>query len=79
MPYIREIAVSLNIRAEAEEAIGVTAGPSPGSLAGVQIVDPVTHLRSARPMAKNVFIATRKDILASFVIQNNVTSHLDQM
>ena len=32
MPYIREIAVSLNIRAEAVEAIGVTAGPSCGNL-----------------------------------------------
>ena len=61
------------------EAIQVTAGPSPGSLVGVQIVDPVTHLRSVRPMARNVFTATRKDILASFVVQNNVASLLDQM
>ena len=79
MPYIGEIAVSLNIRAEAVEAIGVTAGPSQGSLVGVRIVDLVTHLRSAKLMAKNVFTATRRDILASFVIQSNVASHLDQM
>ena len=38
------------------EAIEVTAGPSPGNLAGVQIVDPVTHLRSAKLMAKNVLL-----------------------
>ena len=43
------------------------------------IVDPVTHPRSARPMARNVFTATKKDILASFGIQNNMASHLDQM
>ena len=79
MPYIREIAVSLNIRAEAEEAIGVTAGPSPGNLVDVQIVVPVTHLRSVKHMAKNAFTATIKDILASFVIQSNMASHPDQL
>ena len=77
MPYIN--IASVNTKAEAMQAIGVTAGPSPGSLVGVQIVNPVTHLKSVRPMARNVFIATRKDILASFVIQNNVASLLDQM
>ena len=29
-------------------------------------------------MAKNVFTATKRDILASFVTQSNVASHLDQ-
>ena len=77
MPYIN--VASPNTKAEAVEAIGVTAGPSPESLAGVRIVDPVTHLRSERPMARNVFTATRKGILASFVIQNNVASLLGQM
>ena len=77
MPYIN--VASPNTKAEAIEAIGVTAGPNPGSLVGVQIVDPVTHLKSVRPMARNVFTATRKGILASFVIQNNVASLLDQM
>ena len=61
------------------EAIGVTAGPNPGSLVDVQILDPITDLRSVRPMARNVFTATRKDILASFVVQSNVASLLDQM
>ena len=79
MPYISVITVSPFTKAEAVEAKGATAGPSPGSLAGVQIVDPVTLLRSVRPMTKNVFTATRKDILASFVLQNNVASLLDQM
>ena len=46
MPYIN--VAGPNTKAEAVEAIAVTAGPSPGSLAGVQTVDPVTHLRSAK-------------------------------
>ena len=61
-----EIAVSLNIKAEAVEAIGVTAGPSPGSLAGVRIVDPVTHLGGAKPMARNVFTANKKGHYSQF-------------
>ena len=77
MPYIN--VASPNTKAETVEAIGVTAGASPGSLAGVQIMDPVTHLKSAKLMTRNAFTATRKDILASFFVQNNVTSLLDQM
>ena len=60
------------------EAIGVTAGLSLESLVvGVQIVVAVTHPRSARHMAKNVFTATRKDTSVSFVILNKVESLLD--
>ena len=79
MPYIRETIVSLSTKAEAMKAIGVIAGLNLESLAGVQIVYPVTHLRSAKHTAKNVFTATKRDILASFVIQSNVASHLDQL
>ena len=77
MPYIN--VASPNTKAEAMEAIGVTAGPSQGSLVVVQTVDPVTHLRSAKHMAKNVFIATKRNILANFVSPNIRASHLDQM
>ena len=79
MSYIRKKAVNLSTKAEAVEAIGVIAGPNLENLVGVQIVDPFTHLRCAKHMAKNVFTATKRDILASFVIQSNVASHLDQM
>ena len=51
------------MKAEAVEAIGVTAGLTPGSLVAVQSVDLVTHLGSARHMGKNVFTATKRDIL----------------
>ena len=54
MPYIRETVGNLSTKAEAMEAIGVIAGPNLENLVGVQIVDPVTHLRSAKHMAKNV-------------------------
>ena len=47
-----------------------------GSMAGVQIVVPVTLPKNVRHTAKNVFTATRKDILANFVIQSNVESLL---
>ena len=79
MPYIRETIVNLSTKAEAMEAKEVIAGPNLENLVGVQIVDPGTHLRSAKHMAKNVFTATKRDILASFVIQSNMASHLDQM
>ena len=43
MPYIRETTVNLNIKAEAVEAIGVTAGLNQEGLVAVaQIVVPVT-------------------------------------
>ena len=51
--------VNLSTKAEAVEAIGVIAGLNLESLVGVQIVDPVTHLRSAKHTAKNVFTATK--------------------
>ena len=70
---------NLNTKVGAIEAIGVIADHNLESLAGVQIVDSVTQPRSAKLMAKNVFTATRRGILASFVIQSNVASHLDQM
>ena len=80
MPYIRETTVSLNIRAEAVEAIGVTAGLNQeGLAAGVQIVVPVTLPKNIRHMTKNVFTATSKDILVSFVILSNLESLLDPM
>ena len=78
MPHIRIITASLNTKAEAMEAIGVTAGSNPGSLVDVRIVVPVIHPKSAKLMERNVFTATRKDILASFVTSNNVESLLDQ-
>ena len=78
MPYIRETIVSQNRKVEAK-AIGVIAGLNVKSLAGVQIVDPVTLPKNARHTAKNVFTATRKDILASFVVPSIVASLLDQM
>ena len=79
MSYTRETIVNLNTKAGAVEAKGVIAGPNLESLAGVQIVDSVTHLRSAKLTAKNVCTATRRGILASFVVQSNMASHLDQM
>ena len=80
MPYIRETTISLYIKVEAMEAIGFTAGLNQeGLVVVVQIVVPVTHLRNVRHTAKNVFTATRKDILVSFVIQSNVESLLDPM
>ena len=55
MPYIRETIVSQNIRAEAVEAIGVTAGLNQeGLVVGVQIVVPVTLPKNVRHVAKNV-------------------------
>ena len=80
MPYINETIVSLNTKAEAVEAIGVTAGLSPeDQVVGVQIVVPVTHPKNVRHMAKNVFTVIRKDILISFVVSSNMASLLDSM
>ena len=66
MPFIIN-KTNLNTKAEAVEAIGITAGLTPGSLVGVQTVDPVTYLRSVRHTGKNVLTATEKDILANSV------------
>ena len=79
MPYTSIITVSPSTKTEAVEAIGGTAGLTPGSLVAAQTVDPVTHLRSARHMGKNVFTATKRDTLANSVIQSNVASLLDQV
>ena len=79
MPYTSIITVSPSTKAEAVEAIGATAGLTPGSLVAVQTVDPVTHLRSARHTRKNVFTATKRDILANSVIWSKLGSLLDQV
>ena len=79
MSYTSVITVSPSTKAEAMEATRVTAGLTPGSLVAVQTVDPVTHLRSARHVGKNVFTDTKRDILANSVIQSNVASLLDQV
>ena len=76
MPYTNIITVSPRTKAEAVEAIGVTAGLTP---VAVQTVNPVIHLRSARHKGKNVFTATKRDILANSVVPSNVASFLDQM
>ena len=68
MPYTSIITVSPSTKTEAVEAIEVIAGVTPGSLVAVQTVDSVIHLKSARHMGKNVFTATKRDILASSVI-----------
>ena len=75
----QHLTVSPGTKAEAMEAIGVAAGLTPGSLVAVQTVDPVTHRRSVRHTEKNVFTATKRDILANSVIRSNVASFLDQM
>ena len=80
MPYINDITASLSTKAETVEAIGVTPGQNQEGLAtGAQIVVPLTNLRNVRHMAKNVFTARRRDILASFVIPSIVASLLDQI
>ena len=79
MPYISETTVSLNIKAEAKEAIGVIGGLNPESLVGVPIVVPAIHPENARHTAKSAFIAIRKDISVSFVIPSNMENLLDPM
>ena len=79
MPYISETTVSLNIKAEAMEAKGVTAGLNPEGLVDVPIMVPAIHPKSARHMAKSAFTVIRKDISVSFVIPSNAESLLDPM
>ena len=70
MPHINEITASLSTKAEAVEAIGVTAGPNLEILVGVQIVVPVICPKSAKHTEKDVFTATRKDISVIQSIQS---------
>ena len=75
MPYITNITITitdLSQKAEAVEAIEVIADLNLGSLVLVQIVVPVTHPGSVKPMAKNVFSATKRDISVNYVVPGNM-------
>ena len=62
----------LSQKAEAMEAIEVIADLNLGSLVLVQIVVPVTRPGSVKPMAKNVFTATERDISVNYVIPDSM-------
>ena len=79
MPYISEATVSLNMKAEAVEAIGGIAGLNPENLVGVPTGDPAIHPKNARHTAKSAFTVIRKGISVSFVIPSNEESLRDSM
>ena len=64
MPYISIITVSPSTKVEAMEAIGVTVGPSPGSLVGVRIVDPVP--KKCKTYGKEYFHCHKKGYFSQF-------------
>ena len=79
MPYITNVTITdLSQKAEAVEAIEVIADLNLGSLVLVQIVVPVTHPGSVKPMAKNVFTATKRDISVNYVIPDSMENQQQQ-
>ena len=66
MPYASKITVSPSTKAEAMEAIGVTAGLTPGNLVAVQTVDPVTHLKKWKAYGKECFHCHKKGHFSQF-------------